>query len=131
LARTSGELSAREEGEIERLRVRERYRLGRTLIRGVAVVGGLYLAQPALMALTGKETILALKLSIFGDFKFVASITLAGLAAAWAAAERYLRHRKVEQLQSRISQLEKKLDPSRSSSNLTTRGKTNPKDDGP
>ncbi len=42
--------------------------------------------------------------------------------------ERKFRRDKTEYLQTRIQQLEKKLDPNRSSSRLTKRGTTNPKD---
>ena len=131
MARTSGHRSSRVDPESERLQIRERYRLWRTIVRSAAVVGGLYVLLPALTSLSGQETILTLSLSILGDFKFVASVTLAGAAVAWAAVERWLRQRKVESLQARIRELETFIDPNRSSSGLTTKGKTNPRDDGP
>jgi hypothetical protein len=78
--------------------------------------------------MVGKETVFALKLSFLADIKFAVAVTLAGVAAAWAGLERWLRHRKVESIQDRIRELELTIDPHRTSSGLTPKGKTNPKD---
>jgi len=98
----------------------------RTLIRVAGFVGGVYF----LTAFAGQSTsvIVEATLSILADFKFMVSLTLAGSAAIWAIVERSLRHRKVKYLQERIRQLETSIDPKRTSSGLTTKGKTNPKD---
>ena len=46
----------------------------------------------------------------------------------WAVAERWLRHRKVSTMQTRIIELELAIDPKRTSSGLTRGGRTNPRD---
>jgi len=99
-----------------------------TLIKTVGVVAAIYFAQFLVAPFAGKDTLLALNVALLGDFKFVFSLGLTGAASVWAVVERGLRHRKVEYLQGRIKELETKLDPERSSSKLTTKGKTNPGD---
>ena len=108
------------------------YRTIRTAIRGGVAVAIFYFAFHAVEALAGQDTNLSvamtLVLSAFADFRFAFAITLGGAGAAWAMVERSLRHRKVDYMQGRIKELEGRLDPSRSSSGLTTAGKTNPRD---
>ena len=104
------------------------YKTARTALRSLAVVGGVYLLRGSLNALAGETTRLAFELSIAADLKFAMSVTLAGTATAWAVAERRLRHRKVEELQGRIKTLEIRVDPQRSSSGLTPKGTTHPRD---
>lgn len=120
--------SARE--RLERQRIDQRYNTARTLIRVICVVVCVWLIGNSVSQLAGKNTNVAVSaaLSIFADLKFAFSLTLAGCATAWAAIERWLRHRKVEHLQGRVRDLETSIDPSRSTSNLTTKGKTNPRD---
>ena len=105
----------------------------RTSIRTVGWVFGAYFARQAIASLSGETTNLSVNgtLSLLADFKFVVSIALTGAAFAWAAVERSLRHRKVEALQGRIKHLETAIDPKRTSSGLTAKGKTNPKDINP
>lgn len=62
------------------------------------------------------------------DIRFALAITLAGACAAWAVAERILRHGIVGRLGKRNAELEAKIDLKRTSSGLTIEGKTNPKD---
>jgi hypothetical protein len=102
----------------------------RTAIRTGGWCFTAYMAAEAITALAGQSTNVAVTatLSLLADLKFVLSITLAGAATAWALAERNLRHRKVEQMQGRIRALETACDPGRTSSELTPKGKTNPKD---
>ncbi|WP_295815120.1 hypothetical protein [uncultured Nitratireductor sp.] len=109
-------------------RLEQRYATIRTGIRVIGILAGLYIAQMAVVALAGEETSVSLLISVLADVKFAFTLTLAGAAVAWAAVERHLRHRKVEQMQGRIKELELKLDPGRSSSGLTPQGKTNPGD---
>jgi membrane protein implicated in regulation of membrane protease activity len=86
------------------------------------------LAGSALAPLAGQNTAVSLGLNLLADFKMTIAIALTGSAAAWAMIERVLRQRKTKYLQDRIKQLEERLDPDRSSSELTRTGKTNPKD---
>lgn len=109
----------------------EIFRTVRTLIRTGGVVASIYVCRDFLGAIAGKETVVALKLSFLADIKFAIAVSLAGMASVWALAERWLRHRKVESMQGRIKELELAIDPKRTSSGLTPKGKTNPKDKSP
>lgn len=120
--------SARTTERVLLARVEERYRTFRTLIRAIAAVIGVYVARNALEVLAGETTRVALELSVLADVKFAVTLTLAGAATTWAVVERTIRHRKVENMQGRIKELETRIDPNRSSSGLTPKGKTNPRD---
>ena len=102
----------------------------RTLIRATAGCLAVYFLTQGITTLAGRQTnvIVDIAFSVLADFKFMLTMTLAGTATAWAIAERRLRHRKTEYLQNRIQKLEKHIDPHRSTSGLTSRGETNPKD---
>ena len=124
-------LSKRDRGIATRERIIQRYQLGRTVVRTCGAVAIAYFAKDFLVAIAGKETIFALKLSFFAHMKFFISIGLTGCACAWALAERWLRHRKVKTMQTRIIELKSTIDPKRTSSGLTPTGRTNPKDKRP
>lgn len=89
-----------------------------------------WLFSSELGAFAGEDTGLVINaaLSVFGELNVALSLTLAGSVAIWALLERRLRHRKVESMQGRIKELELRIDSQRSSSNLTSAGKTNPAD---
>ncbi len=127
-ATNSESLTKRDQRGIARERVIQRYSLLRTIVRAVAVVSAVYVAKDLLIGIAGTETALALKLSLLGDVKFAVSITTALGASFWAFAERWLRHREVNQMQGRIIELETIVDQKRSSSGLTAKGTTNPRD---
>jgi len=105
----------------------------RTIIRTAGWLVAIYFAKEALVAYAGQSTNVTVNaaFSFLADMKFTFTLTLAGATTAWAAVERSLRHHKVEYLQARIKELELKIDPKRSSSGLTQKGKTNPKDKKP
>jgi len=108
------------------------FRTVRTFIRSGTVALIFYWGFQALEVLAGQDTKLSIALSLvfsaLVDLKFAAAISLAGGAAVWAALERGLRLRKVDNMQGRIKQLEQMIDSNRTSSGLTTQGKTNPQD---
>lgn len=122
------ELSKRDRAELAHHSMDLWFGLARTAIRCAAAVAAIYFSQFLVAPFAGKDTMLALNVALLGDIKFAVSIGLTGAAAAWAVVERSLRHRKVEHLQGRVKELEKQLDPGRTSSRLTTKGKTNPED---
>lgn len=107
-------------------RTEEFYKTFRTGIRTLGVILGIYWGRDIVSALAGQWT--RLDIQLLADLKFALTLTLAGAAAAWACVERWLRHRKVERLQGRIRELETGLDPDRTSSGLTPKGQTHPKD---
>jgi hypothetical protein len=102
----------------------------RTVVRWIGIVAICYFGFDALKSMGGKTTEVAFALAIDAlvDFKFVASLTLAGVAGVWAVVERRLRARKTEYLEKRVVALESELDSQRSSSGLKSGGRTNPKD---
>ncbi|NOJ47823.1 hypothetical protein [Bradyrhizobium archetypum] len=121
-------VSVRSHERIEIARLEEKYRTFRTLIKVSGAVFGVYIAREAIETLAGQTTKLAFELAVLANVQFAFTLTLAGVATAWAVVERITRQRKVEQMQGRIRDLETRLDPNRSSSGLTPKGKTNPKD---
>lgn len=110
----------------------QRHRTFRTGIRTLGVLVVAWLGFRALEALGGQDTsvsiVVSLILTAFFELKFILAIILAAACAGWAVAERILRYRKVEQMQSRIIKLETAIDPGRTSSGLTPKGKTHPQD---
>ncbi|WP_316228580.1 hypothetical protein [Bradyrhizobium sp. SZCCHNR2023] len=122
-------ISARSLERLTIARIEERYRTLRLAIKAAAWVAGIYVFRDIVRALAGENT--RFELSVLADVKFAFTLSLAVGGCAWGAIERVLRHRKVEQMSGRIKDLETRLDPNRSSSGLTPRGKTNPKDKRP
>jgi hypothetical protein len=117
---------------VDYYRIQQRYATARTAIKTVGWMIAAYFAYKAVDALSGQTTSVAVSLILNAlvDLKFVLSIALTGAACAWAVIERALRHRKVDRMQERLKELETRLDPGRSSSGLTTRGETHPRDRG-
>lgn len=110
--------------------IEELYRTLRTAIRFGCGSVIAYLASQAAIAMAGQTTSVVVHagLSFFADLRFVLSFALAGAAGTWAIFERGLRQRVTEPLHGRIRELEAAIDPHRSSSKLTSKGKTNPMD---
>jgi hypothetical protein len=122
-------ISARSHERLSLARIEERYRTLRLAIKAAGWVAGIYIFREIAQSLAGEST--RFELSVLADVKFAFTLSLAVGGCAWGAIERVLRHRKVEQMSGRIKELETRLDPNRSSSGLTPRGKTNPKDKKP
>jgi hypothetical protein len=101
-----------------------------TAIRFGGVVLPFYFLYLTVAVLAGKST------SANIGIKMLTSLTMTetvgyGLGTAgvvYGLRERKLRRDKTEYLQERITKLERQLDPERSSSRLTTRGTTHPRD---
>lgn len=79
-------------------------------------------------ALAGQQTNALIEASLeYGNTNyFLLAITL--LSSLWAFAERKARERSTKELSRRNRELEAKIDPDRTSSNLLENGKTNPGD---
>lgn len=123
-------LSANAHERLEFKRIEERYRTFRTAIRCLLVAVAFYCLYEAVSVLAGRATSVLLKasLDLLADMKFAVTLTLAGAVAIWALVERALRYRKVTTLSKRVAELERGIDPNRSSSALDSRGRTNPND---
>jgi hypothetical protein len=111
-------------------RTDQRYRTGRAVCRYLLIGFGLWQGRLAIDALAGQTTDVYVKaaLGAFAELRVSVLLTLAGAASVWALLERYLRHRIIVRLHTRIRDLETNIDPERSSSGLTTKGQTNPSD---
>jgi hypothetical protein len=117
---------------LELRRIEERYWTFRTFVRSAAVCIVAYFAFEAVQKLAGQNTVvdvaLSLALNVLAKLEIVIAVALTGATTAWALIERALRRRKVDHMQGRIRELETRLDPKRSTSGLTPKGKTNPRD---
>jgi hypothetical protein len=108
----------------------EWFRTGRLFLKLAASICLAWVAKEAVVALAGHTTsvLVQMGLQIFADLRVVFSVALAGSCAAWAIVERKIRQKSLEQMHKRVKELELAIDPHRSSSTLTTKGKTNPRD---
>jgi len=101
-------------------------------IRWGALVVMALLARQAIQALAGKETdaSLLLGLEAFGKVEVTWTVTIAvGLAGiTYGLKERGLRKETVKRLGARPKELEKRLDPGRTSSRITEKGDTHERD---
>lgn len=100
------------------------------LIRWGALWGISYNAYLSIESLSGKYTLADIGVNFLSQMDV--SITLAWgaglMAVVYGLKQRKLRKDTIERMQLRVHQLETKIDPNRSSSNLTSRGDTRPED---
>lgn len=82
-------------------------------------------------AFVGAVSLAQLGLSVFANLSFVWSVNIAvsGLSIAMYIRERSLHRKTIERSSTRITALELKLDPRRTSSHLTTKGLTRKEDE--
>ncbi len=86
-----------------------------------------YFAYLMIDSLAGQETQANIGISMFFDWRSLGILLGAGgIAYGWR--ERRLRQSTVQRLQPRIQELERLLDPGRTTSLLTEKGETNPED---
>jgi hypothetical protein len=130
MAASTSNLSSRARERVALLRVDQLFRTIRTAIRAGAVGFAFWCLYLLGDAVAGKSTAVTVGLSFLWDLRLVFAFSIAGATTLWAIGERFLRHRKVESMQGRIRELELKIDPKRSTSGLTPKGKTNPGDRG-
>jgi len=131
-----GKKKTRTELELElRLLRRQRRHEGavavlNNLIRWGGLVGLAYFAYRSVEVLAGGTTVADIGLKFLADVKIsqLLSYTVAVGGGVYGWRQRKLRRDTVERLQGRIKELEKSIDPQRTSSGLTTRGATNPED---
>lgn len=95
-----------------------------------ALLGIAYCMYLSIAVLSGKTTLASIGISFLGNVKISEAVAwLFGVSGvAFGYKQRQLRRTTVEHLQSRNIELEKQIDPNRTSSTLTPRGDTNPRD---
>jgi hypothetical protein len=108
--------------------------VGKT-VRWMLVVGAVvaifhYLAM-IMGDFAGKTTTANIVLNMLGSLSFSSAVSWGGTAVAlgYGATQRHLKMKTVRNLHSHIRELEERLDPARSSSELSPTGHTNPKDE--
>jgi hypothetical protein len=102
-----------------------------TLIRFGALVACVYFLSTAISNLAGKSTIADIGVKFLGNVdvgRGVAVLFGAG-GTLYGLAERRQRQKIIKRLHGRTKEVEKKIDPQRSSSGLTETGDTNPNDE--
>ncbi len=106
------------------------YRTVRTGIRSLTAFGSVWVFTDGVTVLAGENTNVALKavLSFVGRVEVFLSFSLTAVCVIWALGERKLRQRAIERLEERPRELERMIDPQRSSSGLTKTGETHPED---
>ena len=89
-----------------------------------------FLFYKSVVSLAGQYTFAQIGASFLGDFKISDGLAyvFGGGGVAYGLRHRKLRGDNVERMAGRIAEMEKLLDPKRSSSRLTPRGKTRPED---
>ncbi|MFO1053922.1 MAG: hypothetical protein U1F36_17025 [Planctomycetota bacterium] len=87
-------------------------------------------ALESVRALAGRTTLSQFFVGILGNIElgWTVSLTVGLVGIIYGSKERALRRRVVVQLAAQKTDLEKRLDPGRTSSSLTIDGMTNPKD---
>lgn len=115
---------------VELHRIDQQYTTIRTGIRCAAGCVVAYFIWRSVESLAGSETTLLVRasLNLLTSVSFAVPTALAVAFGGWGIGERKLRQRTVRQLQQHITKLETQIDPNRTSSGLTTEGKTHPRD---
>lgn len=100
------------------------------IVNGAIWIALAYIGYLAIDSLAGKTTVanIVLKYLTAEESDYGFPWILVGAFAIWAVLERRLRKRKIESLQGHIRELEKRLDPNRTTSGLLPTGDTNPED---
>ena len=100
------------------------------LVRWGGLVLISYFIYLSVDALSGQKTVADIGVRFFGEISISTAVAwIFGIGGAgYGLRQRSLRRETTEKLQGRIKHLEKHYDPGRSSSGLTERGETHPKD---
>lgn len=86
--------------------------------------------KEAVSSLAGATTLADIQIGVLISFlaKNWVCHVIAGAAMLWAGCERWLRLKKIKHFSPRVTRLERRIDPKRSSSQLTPTGGTRPED---
>lgn len=104
--------------------------LGGNLFRYTALVAVFYYIYLCVAALAGKTTLANIGINVLANVKIseVVAWLFGGSGVIFGLNQRRLRRKTIEHVQTRNIMLEQRLDPNRTSSQLTPRGETNPRD---
>lgn len=128
---TSSELEVlREKGRQESLRWFHAATIAKTLIHTTGFVLCFYMVKGSIESLSGKQTIASIVVGLAAEMqanKWISYAIAALCGGAWFR-ERNLRKKKVKELTEHSARLERLVDPSRTSSQLTPDGNSRPED---
>ncbi len=101
-----------------------------TIAKYGTLLGIAYCMYLSIAVLAGKTTLANIGISFLGNVKISEAVAwLFGVSGvAFGYKQRQLRRKTVEHLQTRNIEIEQQIDPNRTSSTLTPRGDTNPRD---
>jgi len=90
-----------------------------------------FFAYGAIAVLAGKQTFAQIGIKLLGDIKIANSIgyVVGGSGIIYGRRQKKLKEDVILKLAPRIKELETEIDPKRSSSGLTERGRTRPEDE--
>lgn len=121
-------------------RIHARYRVVSRAVPWIGIVAISYIWADAIKFLAGQETIADISVKIVENLTVKITQTqyvveyveyaVIVLAVLYGLRQRKLRRDVIEKMEGRVRELEQRVDPNRSSSNLTSRGDTNPTDRG-
>ena len=103
------------------------FRAFNRLVTAGLLLGLAYFAYKSVEVLAGKETLVDASLSLLKS-SYGLPWLFAVLVSLWAVGERRLRYRKTESMEAHIRELERHIDPGRTSSGLLRTGQSNPGD---
>jgi hypothetical protein len=112
-----------------------RLRLGLALIKYATLSFCAWMLVPAMEAFAGKTTLASFGVYLFADLKAntVFSHVVMGIlglgGAGYGLRERSLKRKEIKRLGNRVVEVEKRLDPNRTSSGLTIDGRSRPEDE--
>ena len=101
------------------------------LIRWGGIVACFYCLYLIVESLAGKTTAADIALKAITDLELDRGVLylLTGGTTFWAIRERKLRKKKTKDIEAHVKELEERIDPNRTSSNLTETGDTHPEDE--
>lgn len=101
-----------------------------TVVPWTAAVLIAFVFQKSVSSFAGRYTFAQIGMTFLGDFRISETVAyLFGAGGVFYGVKRHrLQQKNVERMAGRIAELERGIDPKRSSSRLTPRGKTRPED---
>lgn len=104
---------------------------GRFLIVAACIVWCVYVLSSTIRGFAGQNTVASFTFSLLANIivKWALTMTVSGLSLALYFRERNQHEKTKERLTNRITLLEMQIDPKRTSSHLTSRGKTRKEDE--
>ena len=123
------ELNKTQKHQLYLLIAERTYQLLSTVVRWGVILGIAVCLMVSVQAMAGTQTSFSVMVQMLGEVhadQWIAYIVVV-LAGGFGLNERRLRREKTNEMSAHLAELEKRLDPGRSSSSLTTRGTSDKK----